>query len=240
MASPVKRAYDARRRQAQARETQRHIAEAARELFVERGWVAASIRDVAERAGVSVQTIYNAFEGGKVAIFRRVMDIVVVGDDEPLAMAERPEYQAMFDTDDPVEHLTIFVRMVVALFRRMEPLMPTIRAAVAGDPVVAEEWRANYGENRYDGMAASMAHLAELDVLRPGLDVRRATDIMWTVLSVESYEALVIARGWPSDDFADWALNTLQATLLRPTPVASAQVTSGKDARSGKPRRRTR
>ena len=68
MARPVKRAYDTRRRQAQARETQAHIAEAARELFVERGWVATSIRDVAERAGVSVQTIYNAFEGGKAAI----------------------------------------------------------------------------------------------------------------------------------------------------------------------------
>jgi AcrR family transcriptional regulator len=215
MASPVKRAYDTRRRQAQARETQRHIAEAARELFIERGWVATSIRDVADRAGVSVQTIYNAFEGGKAAIFRRVMDIVVVGDEEPLAMAERPEYQAMFETEDPVAHLTIGVRMMVALFRRMEPLIPTIRAAVAADPALAEDWRANYGQNRYDGMAAGMARLAELGALRPGVDVIRATDIMWTLLSVESYEALVIARGWAPDDFADWALAALRATLLR-------------------------
>jgi AcrR family transcriptional regulator len=217
MASPVKRAYDTRRRQAQARETQRHIAEAARELFIVRGWVATSIREVAERAGVSVQTIYNAFEGGKAAIFRRVMDIVVVGDDEPLAMAERPEYQAMFETEDPVEMLRIGVGLTVALFRRMEPLMPTIRAAVAADPTVAEDWRANYGQARYDGTAAGMARLAELDALRPGVDVTRATDIMWTLLSVESYEALVIARGWSPDDFAAWALDTLQATLLRPT-----------------------
>jgi AcrR family transcriptional regulator len=215
MASPVKRAYDARRRQAQARETQRHIAEAARELFIERGWVTTSVRDVAERAGVSVQTIYNAFEGGKAAIFGRVMDITVVGDDEPLSMAERPEYRAMFETEDPGELLRIGAGITVALFRRMEPLMPTIRAAVSADPTVADAWRANYGQARYDGMAAGMVRLAELDALRPGVDVTRATDIMWTVVSVETYEALVIARGWTADEYEAWVLDTLQASLLR-------------------------
>jgi hypothetical protein len=131
-------------------------------------------------------------------------------------MAERPEYRAMFETDDPDEHLSIGVRLTVALFRRMEPLMSTIRAAVAGDPTVAEDWRANYGQNRYEGMAAGMARLAELGALRPGVDATRATDVMWTLLSVESYEALVIARGWTPDEFAAWALDTLRATLLRP------------------------
>jgi len=214
MPSPVKRTYDASRRQAQARETQRHIADAARELFVERGWVTTSIRDVAERAGVSVQTIYNAFEGGKAAIFGRVMDIVVVGDDEPVAMAERPEYREMFETEDPGEMLRIGVGLTVALFRRMEPLMPTIRAAVSADPTVADDWRANYGQARYDGMAAGMARLAELDALRPGVDVARATDIMWTVVSVETYEALVIARGWTPDEYEAWVLDMLRASLL--------------------------
>jgi AcrR family transcriptional regulator len=216
MPSPVKRAYDTRRRQAQARETQRHIAEAARELFIERGWVTTSIRDVAERAGVSVQTIYNAFEGGKAAIFGRVMDIVVVGDDEPVAMAERPEYRAMFETEDPVEMLRIGAGITIALFRRMEPLMPTIRAAVSADATVAESWRAYYGYARYDGIATGMARLAELDALRPGVDVTRATDIMWTVLSVETYQALVIARGWPPDEYEAWVVDTLRASLLSP------------------------
>jgi AcrR family transcriptional regulator len=214
MPSPVKRAYDASRRQAQARETQRHIADAARELFVERGWVTTSIRDVAERAGVSVQTIYNAFEGGKAAIFGRVMDIVVVGDDEPVAMAERPEYREMFQTEDPGEMLRSGVGLTVALFRRMEPLMPTIRAAVSADPTVADDWRANYGQARYDWMAAGMARLAELDALRPGVDVTRAADIMWTVVSVETYEALVIARGWTPDEYEAWVLDMLRASLL--------------------------
>jgi hypothetical protein len=106
------------------------------------------------------------------------------------------------------------VGLTVALFRRMEPLMPTIRAAVSADPTVADDWRANYGQARYDGMAAGMARLAELDALRPGVDVARATDIMWTVVSVETYEALVIARGWTPDEYEAWVLDMLRASLL--------------------------
>ena len=215
MVSPVKRAYDTRRREAQARQTQRHIAETARDLFIERGYVATSIRDIAERAGVSVQTIYNAFEAGKAAIFRRVMDIVVVGDDEPMAMTERPEYQAMFETRDAKELLSIAVALSVALYRRMEPLIPTIRAAVAGDSSLAEDWRANYGRNRYEGMTPGMARLAELRALRAGVDAARAADIIWAVLSLENYEALVVERGWTPDEYAAWAVDALMATLLK-------------------------
>jgi TetR/AcrR family transcriptional regulator, regulator of autoinduction and epiphytic fitness len=216
MARPVKRAYDMSRREAQARETQRHIAEAARELFVERGYVATSIRDVAEQAGVSVQTIYNAFEGGKAAIFGRVMDIVVAGDDEPVAVMERPTYQAMFETDDPVEILRIGVALSAELFGRMAPLIPAIREAVTAEPTIAEGWRENYGRNRYKGMQPVMGRLAELASLRDGVDVNRATDIIWTVLGLENYEALVLERKWPAEDYTAWAVESLRATLLPP------------------------
>ena len=215
MPSSVKRSYDTRRREAQARQTQRHIAETARELFIERGYIATSIRDIAERAGVSVQTIYNAFEGGKAGIFRRVMDILVAGDDEPIAMTERPEYQAMFETRDAKKLLSIAVELSVALYRRMEPLIPTIRAAVAGDRSLAEDWRANYGQNRYEDMTAGMARLAELRALRTDVDAARAADIIWAVLSLENYEALVVERGWTPDEYAAWAFDALRATLLK-------------------------
>jgi len=215
MARPVKRAYDASRRQAQARETQGHIAEAARALFAERGYVATSIRDIADAAGVSVQTIYNAFEDGKASIFHRVMDMTLVGDDAPVPLAERPEYRAMFEAADPRAFLQRGVAMSVGLFRRLEPLIPAIRAAVAADPAIAALWRANYGQSRWDGVADGIGHLAGLGVLRGGLEVARATDIMWMVLSLENYEALVIERGWSADEYAAWAVEALAATLLR-------------------------
>jgi AcrR family transcriptional regulator len=215
MAGAVKRGYDASRRQAAARETQAHIAEAARELFVERGYVATSIRDVAERAGVSVQTIYNAFDGGKAALFRRVMDIVIVGDDEPVGLLERPEYRAMFETNDPKKVLGFGVALSMGLYGRMRPLIPTIREAVAAEPAIAEGWAENYGRNRYDGVRSWVSRLGELGGLRAGVDVARAADIVWTLLSLENYEALVVKRDWSVDDYTAWAFQTLQASLLK-------------------------
>lgn len=215
MAGAVKRGYDASRRQAAARETQAHIAEAARELFVERGYVATAIRDVAEQAGVSVQTIYNAFEGGKAAVFGRVLDIVIVGDDEPVGLLERPEFRAMFETSDPKKVLGFGVALSMGLYGRMQPLIPTIREAVAADPTIADAWTANYGRNRYDGVRSWVSRLGDLGALRAGVDVDRAADIVWTLLSLENYEALVVKRGWPVDDYAAWALQTLKASLLK-------------------------
>jgi len=61
----TKREYDSTRRQAQANETRRHILEAARKLFMERGYAGATAEAIAAEAGVSAQTIYAIFKNKK-------------------------------------------------------------------------------------------------------------------------------------------------------------------------------
>jgi AcrR family transcriptional regulator len=48
--------------------TQRSVLDAARDIFLERGYTAASIEEIVERSGVSVGSIYHHF-GGKAGIF---------------------------------------------------------------------------------------------------------------------------------------------------------------------------
>jgi AcrR family transcriptional regulator len=211
---PEKRTYDSSRRQAQARETQGAIALAARELFLERGYVATSVRDIAEHAGVAVQTIYNLFDG-KPEIMRRIGDMTAVGDDEPVALADRDEYRELLELTDPVEFLERWIELSMRIFQRFEPLLPTLREASAADPAVAGYWRTNAKDNRYLGMTTGMQRLHELRALRDDVTVTTATDIMWTVVSFESFEALVIERGWTSDAYAAWALRAVRASILR-------------------------
>ena len=52
------------------------------------------MRDVAADAGVSTETLYSHFSS-KRRLLDTVIDIAVVGDDRPLAVAERPEFTAM-------------------------------------------------------------------------------------------------------------------------------------------------
>ena len=63
------------RRQRMAEQTRREILEAARRLFAERGYVATSVTDIAEEAGVAVQTIYARL-GSKRGMLMGLIDLI--------------------------------------------------------------------------------------------------------------------------------------------------------------------
>ena len=75
------------RRERQARSTRDEILGAARRLFAERGYGRTTIRDVAEAAGVSAQTVYDSI-GSKQALVARLNDLIdVEAGIGPIAMA---------------------------------------------------------------------------------------------------------------------------------------------------------
>src|SRR3954464_5690405 len=63
------------RRDRQAQLTRNEILDAARRLFAERGYSRTSVRDIAEAAGVSAQTVYDSV-GSKQAIVGRLNDLL--------------------------------------------------------------------------------------------------------------------------------------------------------------------
>jgi hypothetical protein len=71
-----------------------HVIASARALFIERGFAATTIADVAQTANVSTQFIYAAF-GGKRGLLAKVVDWTLVGDDEPIPMVQRPSIIAI-------------------------------------------------------------------------------------------------------------------------------------------------
>ena len=87
------RRYDSTRRKEQARRTRQTITEAARTLFTRHGYAGTTIAAIAQAAGVSAETIYATF-GSKRAILSHLVDISVVGDDEPVPLLKRPFVQA--------------------------------------------------------------------------------------------------------------------------------------------------
>jgi AcrR family transcriptional regulator len=216
-----KRRYDSSRRQAQARETQRHIATVARQLFIEQGYAATSIRDIADQAEVSVQTIYNAFDG-KPAIIARICDMAVVGDDEPVALAEREEVLAIPSATDPVEVIDRWLGVCIGIFTRFLPILPAVREAAGSEPEVAAQWRANGVENRYEGARKVAEQLASLGGLRAGLTVEMAADLMWTYASFETAELLIVERGWTPDAYTEHLASTLATVILEPPSTGRA------------------
>ncbi len=51
-------------------------------------------------------------------------------------------------------------------------------------------------------------------MLRPGLSVERARDLVWVTTSPEAFALLVRDRGWSLDDYEAWVRDALVAALL--------------------------
>ena len=96
-----RRRYDATGRRERARHTRLHVVAVAKDLFVQRGYTATKMSDVAAAAGVSVELLYSAF-GSKPALLKTVFDVTIAGDDTPVPVMDRPELLAVRAEPDPV------------------------------------------------------------------------------------------------------------------------------------------
>jgi AcrR family transcriptional regulator len=177
-------------------------------LFLKHGYGATSVREIAEAAGVAVQTIYNAFEG-KSAIMARIADMAIVGDDEPVALVDRPHVQAIRQCTDATDMVWQWASLCRGIFTRVLPLLPILAEAAAADAAVRARWRNNAVTNRYEETKVFVTHLATLVELREGLDIERATDLIWTYASFQTAEALIIERGWTPDDYETWTAQAI-------------------------------
>ena len=213
MTEPVKRHYASALRAQQARATRRAVVEAARDLFVSRGWTATSVEHVAAAAGVSRATVFTV--GGKSELLKLAYDTAIGGDDEDIAMAERPSVRRLAAAADLDVLVVGYVELVVATGARVAGIYVALRAAADADDRV----RALFAEvqaQRLVGASGFVATLVERGGLRPGLDQEMAADVLWTLLDPGLYAALVQDRAWPPERFAAWWERTLRAQLLAP------------------------
>ncbi|TDU88216.1 TetR family transcriptional regulator [Kribbella voronezhensis] len=207
----VKRTYDATNRQQRARERRRAVVAAAQELFEREGFRATTIAAVARAAGVSAESIYKGF-GTKAALAKAVFDFVVAGDDEPVPMAERPEVQAVRAEPDPRRKLALYAEGLARRQHRSAKVQLLIRDGRHVDDTLEGVWQKLLAE-RLHGMTLLAADLHATGRLRPGLDADEVRDLLWTYISVELYELLVLNRGWPLRRYTTWLTNALAAAL---------------------------
>lgn len=207
-----RRRYDSTRRQEQARATQRAVLDAARRLFLERGYAATTVGAVAKAAGVSVETVYKSC-GNKAGLAKGVFDVAIVGDDEPLPMLQREMVARIGSEPDPRRKLLMYGEHLIEAGPRAGALQLLIRSAAAGDPDAATVWDQMTRE-RLAGMTELARHLHQEGHLRPDVSVDEARDVLWTYNSVELYDLLVLQRGWEAKRYGRWIAEALIAALL--------------------------
>ena len=206
------RQYRSVLRDEQARLTRNAVVGAARNLFIERGYSGTTIDAVAERAGVSRKTVFTTV-GGKAALLKVAWDWALAGDDEPIAMADRPALREMLDQTDARMLVASWARFVGEIAARLAPLYEVLRVAAQTDPDVAEV-HATSERNRLGGARSFVQHLDEIGGLRPGLHVDRATEVAAVLMDPMPYQRLVEDADWPMEDYATLIARMAGAAFL--------------------------
>lgn len=209
--NPVRR-YDSRHRRELAAHTRSVVLEAARRLFLERGFAAATMPDIASAAGVSVQTVYKAF-GNKPGLAKAVFDVAIAGDDEPVSMVERASLARVRDELDPRKQLRLYGEHLAAVAPRHVPIQLVILAAAATDSEAGKVWHQLQHE-RLRGMTMFAKSLHAAGHLRADVSAAEARDVLWTYNSAELFQLLVVERRWSAKRYGRWIADALTAALL--------------------------
>ncbi|MBA2632808.1 MAG: TetR/AcrR family transcriptional regulator [Chloroflexi bacterium] len=201
------------RRQAIAADATRHtIVEAAHTLFVERGYVATTINDIASASGVAVQTVYNSV-GPKRAVLAAILDHVAAGPETPTPV---PVFmrRRVAATRTGRGAVRVLAAWFAEVHGRLGPMLHVMRDAAAIDPEVAQVERVR-DVRRFHNYHEAARIIAERGDLRANLRLEDAAAVIWSLGNAEIYRFLVLQQAWTPDHYRRWLERGLRDELLR-------------------------
>ncbi|MFC5105864.1 TetR/AcrR family transcriptional regulator [Kibdelosporangium philippinense] len=196
-----RRKYDSLKRATQALETRAEIARAARKLFVEQGWAATTVRDVAREAGVSVPTVYSVYVN-KTGLALAVADAADLSADGP-RMVEELESET-----SPARQLAAMIGYDRRLYERSGEVIVPLREAGRVDPELAGV----HSEGRRRGDQTRRQVFSGWSDMR--MDVETAIDVYAALCNIDVYLTLINERGWSPDRVEQWWNEVLTRELL--------------------------
>ena len=207
-----RRRYTSPVRTARARQTRARIVAAAAALFAERGYLGTTIDAVAQAAGVGRKTVFDSV-GGKVSLLKEAYDVAIVGDDEPVPLAERPVIAALAAEPDPRTMLAGYAALVCQVNARIVDIYRALETGAETDPEARELYERLLAQRR-QAMVAPAAKLAAAGALRAGLTGAECADLLWLHNDPSMYDKLVRRMGWSPERFQMWLAQTYQEQLL--------------------------
>jgi AcrR family transcriptional regulator len=216
MSDPVNtRPYDSSRRAERTQASKRAVVAAARELFLARGFADTTVDAISVAARVPIATVYRLFKT-KTAILKQVIDTAVVGDDAPVPLGDRPVVKDAQAADDPKAMTAAWAHVARQVFDNTAALRLVLRVAAALDTEAAA-LQDSIEEQRRVGQARVARALAHKGFLAPGLKETEARDIVYALMSIDTYRILRLEQRWSGARYEKWLANALYQLLIAPT-----------------------
>jgi AcrR family transcriptional regulator len=200
-------------RQAQTALTEQRILAAATELFLAEGYLATTLEAVARHAGVAPRTVYVRF-GSKAALFKRVVDVAIVGDTEPVGVLDRDWMRLAMTAPTATERIAAAAAIGRQIMERTGALFAVAQQAAAVEPLVAAFWQEGREQSRH-AQEVCWTRMADDGLLDPGIDLGWLIDTTSILAAAETYLLITRMTGWDLDAYQDWLVTTW-TRLLRP------------------------
>jgi AcrR family transcriptional regulator len=209
-----KRPYDSSGRQARAATTRGEILDAAQHLFVAKGFAGTTIAAVAREAGVSAPTVYAAF-ASKAELLRAAIELALAGDQDPVAVADRPLARWVYEAESPVELLSRYAVMMGELAPRAASIYMVLVAAADVEPELAD-LLSDFERQRLKASTMVAEAVRDRGGLPDGRSLPEARDTIWVCNAPELYVWLTRKRRWSNHRYVSWARNTLIKLVVEP------------------------
>lgn len=196
MANSSKRPYRSKTRSEAAERTRRRVLDAGRALFSRKGIDATTIAEIAERAGVSVPTVYSLVKS-KAGLLDALMQDALFG----------PGFQAALGTlegvEDPVERIALTARVARAIYEAEASELALLLKA-SGFSNELRKSQESFEKLRREMQEERVEALFRSGHARKGLSREEAATILWMYTSREVYHKLVHESGWDPGRYEKW------------------------------------
>src|SRR5512146_351218 len=193
-------------RQAQTALTEQRIVAAATELFLADGYLATTLEAVAKRARVGARTVYVRF-GTKSELFKRVVDVAIVGDTAPVDVLGRDWMQRALTAPTAAERIAAAASANRQIMERSGALFAVALQAAAIEPAIQEAFQ----EGRRGARRAQQVFwtaMAADGLLPAGADVVWLVDTTGLLGSAETYLQAGHLYNWSFDQYEQWLVTT--------------------------------
>jgi len=191
-----------RARSRQIARTEELILGAAHRLFLERGYAATRLTDVAESAQVGARTVYVRF-GTKAALFKRVVDVAIVGDTLPIDVMGRDWTSHALHAPTAFERCDAAAHQGRMIMERTGELFATAQQAAAIEPVIAIFWEEGRAGSRHV-QEVFWTTMHDDGLLHPECDLRWIIDTGVVLANAEGYLLAVRMHRWDLDRYELW------------------------------------
>lgn len=217
MAGPVKpekRPYHAPQRASAAARTREAIVTAAKDVFERLGWSGATMRGIADQAGVSVKTV-EALYRTKAELLKQVIDYAIAGDLRPVPILAREPVAAIEAAPDAPAMLDLHARHHArGIAERAAPILWVVEQAAPTHKEIARLWAQN-SDNRRTGARWAATTLLTKPGVPPHISQRYAEEVFWIAIDPGTYRSLTLGRGLSPAGFETWINNFYNKMLLR-------------------------